>query len=215
MLTALLKRFQGYSQEKPLAAAINDTVPHVVVEYGRGTYISGINYLNTYARNDLKVTVGSFSSIAGNLSIFLAGNHPTDFVSTYPFGFTGYTRDWSAHVDYPEYNRSKGNIQIGSDVWIGASATIMSGITIGHGAVIGAQSVVARDVPPYAIFCGNPARLIGYRFEDSVIKELLKLAWWDWEDEKIEEAIAYMASSDVERFLRKYGSSTESVGVVK
>lgn len=210
MLKNVLKRLRSRTKKTPPAIATSGTVQNVVLQYGRGTYVSGINYHNSYGRNDLTVTVGSFSSVAGNLSVFLAGNHPTDFVSTYPFGFTGYTRDWSAHVDYEEYNRSKGSILIGSDVWIGASATIMSGITIGHGAVVGAQSLVARDVPPYAIFCGNPAKLVGYRFKHHIIQGLLELAWWEWEDDKIEEALEYIVSSDVEGFLRRYLQGTVS-----
>ena len=76
---------------------------------------------------------------------------------------------------------------IGSDVWIGRNAVLLGGITIGHGAIIGAFSVVAKDVPPYAVVVGNPAKVIRYRFVPQIVSRLLELAWWDWTDEEVQE----------------------------
>lgn len=94
-------------------------------------------------------------------------------------------------------------ITIGSDVWIGRNATLLGDITIGHGAIIGAFAVVAKDIPPYAIVVGNPAQIKRYRFTDSQIEALLKIKWWTWDDEKIEENKADLLDIDV--FVAKHG----------
>lgn len=90
---------------------------------------------------------------------------------------------------------------IGNDVWIGSNVTIMSGVTIGDGAAIAANSTVTRDVDPYAIVAGNPARLLRRRFDPETIERLLEVAWWNWSDERIEENIELLCSPEVGRFL--------------
>lgn len=87
---------------------------------------------------------------------------------------------------------SKGHIIIGNDVWIGINSTLMSGINIGDGAVIGAGAVVASDIPPYAIACGNPAKVIKYRFEETIVSRLTSLRWWDFPDNIIEEIVPFL-----------------------
>ncbi len=91
---------------------------------------------------------------------------------------------------------------IGSDVWIGIETLLMPGIKIGDGAVIGAGSVVTKDVPPYAVVGGNPAKVLKYRFPQDIIDELLQIRWWDWEDERIREAASFLMSKNVEEFVK-------------
>ena len=97
---------------------------------------------------------------------------------------------------------SKGDVVIGNDVWIGRGVVILSGVRVGNGAVIGAGAVVTKDVPPYAIVAGNPARIIRYRFSPEQIEELEQIAWWSWPDKEIERAIPLLLSSDIEAFLK-------------
>lgn len=89
---------------------------------------------------------------------------------------------------------TKGTIEIGNDVWIGTSAVILSGVKIGHGAVVAAGSLVTKNIPPYAIVGGNPAKIIKYRFNEDKIKELLEMNWWDWSEEKIKNNIEILSS---------------------
>lgn len=143
-----------------------------------------------------RLYIGKFCSISENVTIFLGGEHRSDWVTTYPF-----------NVLVPEYShikghpKSKGDIIIGNDVWIAAGATILSGVTIGDGAVIGAEALVSKDVPPYAIVAGNPAKIVKYRFDEDTIQELLKLRWWDWELIKIEKFIPLLLNNNIEEFI--------------
>jgi serine acetyltransferase len=98
----------------------------------------------------------------------------------------------------------KGDIIIENDVWIGATATIMSGVKISNGAVIGAGSVVTKDVPPYAIVAGNPAKVVKYRFTEEQIEKLLSIAWWDWEEIKIRDNAMKMWSDDINGFIDEF-----------
>jgi virginiamycin A acetyltransferase len=129
-------------------------------------------------KNVLKI--GNFCSIADGVIIVLGGEHRIDWVTTYPFNKN--LKDCCHFTGHPA---TKGDIIIGNDVWIGLNATILSGVTIGDGAVIGANSLVARDVEPYTIVAGNPARSIRKRFSQQTIDKLLRIKWWDWEIEKI------------------------------
>lgn len=145
-----------------------------------------------------RLTIGSFTSIAAGVEIFLGGEHRTDWVTTYPFSAL-----WPEAQAFQGHPRSKGDVTVGSDVWIGAEAVILSGITIGHGAVIGARAVVASDVPPYGVVVGNPAKLAKLRFEPAVIRRLLAVAWWEWGEKEIARALPELLSSDIGRFLEK------------
>jgi len=98
----------------------------------------------------------------------------------------------------------KGDIIIENDVWIGATATIMSGVKISNGAVVGAGSVVTKDVPPYAIVAGNPAKVVKYRFTEEQIEKLLSIAWWDWEEQKIRDNAMIMWSNNIDDFINKF-----------
>jgi acetyltransferase-like isoleucine patch superfamily enzyme len=130
--------------------------------------------------------VGAFTSIATNVN-YSAGNHPLTCVSTHPFFFfkeVGFIED-----SIPELMPKRDKITIGHDVWIGRDATILTGVTIGIGAVVAAGAVVTKDVTPYAIVGGVPARVIRMRFDQAKIEKLLQSAWWTWNDEKLRSRI--------------------------
>ncbi|GAL96068.1 hypothetical protein ATR1_011c0001, partial [Acetobacter tropicalis] len=147
-----------------------------------------------------EVVIGKFCSIAVGVSI-VAANHNMNFASTYPFK-TIWNEQWRFLGDILDHT-SKGKTTIGNDVWIGKSAFIMNGVKIGSGAVIGAGSVVTKDIPPYAIVGGNPAKLLRFRFGEHIINKLLQIKWWDWEDEKIDDFLPLIMSENVELFIQK------------
>ena len=136
--------------------------------------------------------VGNYCSIAGNVSIFLGGNHRPDWITTYPFSFF---EDSARHLTGVPV--SNGDVIIGHDVWIGEGAVILSGVHVGNGAVIGASAVVSKDVPAYGIVVGNPARLVRKRFSDTEIETLQAMSWWDWSESKIDAAVAYLMDGNL------------------
>lgn len=147
-----------------------------------------------------KLKIGSFCSIADNIQIFLGGNHRTDWVTTYPFGHINQDSfPWHGQ-GHPS---TKGEVVIGNDVWIGSSSTIMSGVTIGDGAVIAANSTVIKDVPPYTIVGGNPAKILKYRFTEKQIEKLLKNPWWEKTDQEIQELIPLLCSPNIDDLIAK------------
>lgn len=141
------------------------------------------------------IAIGRFCSIADNITINLYGAHNYRNVTTSPL--------MPLCGDYKKYVKpvKAENVVIGNDVWIGNDATIMSNVTIGDGAVIGANCVVAKDIPPYAIAVGNPARVIKYRFSEEQIAKLLEISWWNWSHEKIQANIDLLLADDIDRFI--------------
>ena len=165
-----------------------------------GKYTYGTHNLNIhYSDSGAKLTIGNFCSIAPNITIFLGGNHKTDWVTTYPFG----------HINQHIFNNfngeghpgTKGDVIIGNDVWIAQNVTIMSGVTIGDGAIIANNSHVVKNVEPYSIVGGNPAKLIRYRFTTEQIKKLLEIKWWDWDDEKINKFTPLLCNEGIDNFI--------------
>jgi len=154
--------------------------------------------------NESKLVVGKYCSISDTAVFILNAEHNTARISTYPF--SAFWKQWKGIPIPMGHPFTKGGITVGNDVWIGYGATILDGVTIGDGAVIGARSVVTKDVKPYTIVGGNPARLIRKRFSDKVIKTLLKIRWWDWDDRKIRDNIRYINSTDVSGFIRRFSS---------
>ena len=155
------------------------------------------NVLYHYPVNRDRLIIGKFCSIAcGVKFIFTSANHKLGSLSTYPFPlfFEEWDLDKSNVTDAWD---NKGDIVIGNDVWIGYEAVIMQGVTIGDGAVIGTRAVVTKDVPPYSIVGGVPAKPIRKRFSDEMISRLLEIKWWDWPDEKIKENISAIQSGNI------------------
>ncbi len=148
------------------------------------------NVLYHYPINGDKLVIGKFCSIAcGAKFLFTSANHKMSSLSTYPFPI--FYEEWGLDAkDIRNAWDNKGDIVIGNDVWIGYEAVIMSGVTIGDGAIIGTRAVVTKDVPPYTIVGGVPAKPIRKRFDDATIERLVKLRWWDWEHDKIAQSIA-------------------------
>lgn len=152
------------------------------------------NVLYQYPVNHDKLIIGKFCSIAcGAKFIFNSANHNLSSVSTYPFPI--FFEEWGLNIkDVTAAWDNKGNIIIGNDVWIGYEAVIMAGVTIGDGAIIGTRAVVTKDVPPYTIVGGVPAKPIRKRFDNETLEELLKIRWWDWSEEKIARNITAIQS---------------------
>jgi acetyltransferase-like isoleucine patch superfamily enzyme len=180
---------------------VQHTLPHLAssdprVSVGRFTY--GDPQFKLWQLSD-RIEIGAFCSIAEDVTIFGGGEHNTNWVTTYPLRIA--FGDPLAEKD--GHPSSKGPTRIGSDVWIGFGATILSGVNVGDGAVIGARTVVASDVPPYAVIVGNPGKVIRYRFAPEQVAALLEIKWWDWPIDRISEFVPDLCHSDVASFLRK------------
>jgi chloramphenicol O-acetyltransferase type B len=193
--------FEGPFAGIPLSDQV--TNPNIIV--GRHSYYSGYyhghgfddcaRYLTTNAGAD-RLLIGAFCSIGSGAAFIMAGNqgHRPDWVSTFPFH---YLPEVSAFAAAKDGYLPAGDTVIGNDVWIGSEAVIMAGVTIGHGALVGTRALVAKDVEPYAIVGGNPAKPIRKRFSDGDIALLLEMAWWHWTDEDLKEAMPLMTSGDI------------------
>ena len=151
-----------------------------------------------------RVTVGKFSCIGPEVLIGLGAHPSRRFVSVHPAFFTPELRAMTAfaiHKSFEEFSE----VNIGNDVWIGARAIVLDGVTIGDGAIVAAGAVVTKDVPPYAVAGGVPARIIHYRFPEEEIERLLKISWWDKDMQWLRDN--HLSFGDVEEFLTKTGSA--------
>lgn len=155
------------------------------------------NVLYHYPINHDQLVIGKFCSIAcGAKFIFTSANHTLHSLSTYPFPL--FFEEWNLNkADVTDAWDQKGGITIGNDVWIGYEAVIMSGVTIGDGAVVGTRAVVTKDVPPYTIVGGVPAKTIKKRFSEEIISSLLEIKWWEWPDERIRKNISAIQSGQI------------------
>ncbi len=152
----------------------------------------------TYGKPNLfsppdKVRIGKFCSIAGGVTVYTSTDHNAEHVSVYPFFLIDKKFSYAL--------RSKGGVVIENDVWIGDGSTILDGVTIGNGAIIGAKSVVTKDVQPYEIVAGNPAKHIRYRFDAETINQLLQIQWWHWDIEKINENMSLLTTNKIDEFI--------------
>lgn len=154
------------------------------------------NVLYNYDFSKVKLVIGKFCAIAAETKFIMTGDHKLDGFSTYPFPIFG--QGWE-----DAYNISdlpvKGDIIVGNDVWFGYDSLIMNGVTIGNGAIIATRAVVVKDVPAYSIVAGNPARVVKMRFDDKTIERLQKIAWWDWDIEKITKNLKLIANLDIDK----------------
>jgi chloramphenicol O-acetyltransferase type B len=200
---ATLSRFL-HKQEQALA--YHELVEHGLLVVGRHTY--GTPRVWNYQGSERKVTIGSFCSIGPNVQIITGGIHPSDWVSTYPFRI-----QWRMPGAYQDgMPTTRGEVVIGNDVWLGTDSVALSGVRIGDGSVVATRAVVTRDVPPYAVVAGSPARVIRYRFPPEVIERLLEIAWWNWDDDAVREAVPLLSSNNIDEFLRRYGSRAQQQG---
>ena len=177
------------------------TNPNIIV--GDYTYYDDFEDVHNFEKNvkyhfDFtgdKLIIGKFCMIASGATFIMNGaNHLTDAISTYPFAIFG--NGWEGAMEGKTYP-TKGDTIIGNDVWIGYKATIMAGVKIGDGAIIASQSVVTKDVAPYSIVGGNPAKEIRKRFSNEKIERLLKMQWWNWDLEKITKHIQDLTGNDL------------------
>jgi acetyltransferase-like isoleucine patch superfamily enzyme len=171
----------------------------------KGTYFD--RHVNIISwSDDYKVSIGKYCSIGRDCNFFLHANHRADWITTSSqlWGpVTPEIADLHMSMGHPT---CKGDIKVGNDVWIGAKSTIMSGIKISDGAIVGAGSTVTKDVPPYAIVAGNPAKVVKYRFTEEQIEKLLKIKWWEWNEDKIREIAMELWSTDIDNFIKKYSN---------
>lgn len=161
---------------------------------GRGTY--GLPIVLDW-KEGTTLEIGSYCSISKNVQIFLGGVHRTNWVSTFPF--PKFLPELSNLID--SFGVTKGSVIIGNDVWLCRNCTIMSGVTIGDGAVVASGAIVTKDVPPYAIVAGNPARIIKFRFDEQTITKLLDSKWWEWDEEEIRKVAKMMCKEDLSDFF--------------
>jgi acetyltransferase-like isoleucine patch superfamily enzyme len=147
------------------------------------------------------VEIGSYCSIAPGVAILAHVEHPTYLPSTFPLRTILFKRRVQSDQVFNADAITRGPIIIGHDVWVGQNAIILSGVSIGNGAVIGAGSVVAKDVEPYAIVAGNPARFVRYRFPAETIAKLQAVEWWGLPDESIKRLEEYFYSGDIDAFI--------------
>ena len=168
----------------------NLTVPRGKYTYGPEPTIIGLPIIGVGSR------IGSFCSIAPGLQYILRGKHMVSWVSTYPFQVMWKMPEVPLN-DLPLYYP----IVIGNDVWIAQNVKIIQGVTIGDGAVIGTESFVTSDVPPYAFVGGHPAKVIRFRFSEDQIKSLLRISWWNWNDDKIRKIVPFLCSGNIDNFI--------------
>ena len=194
----------------PQVVHLNSVIDHPRIEVGDHSYYHNFSVLEDYAAaiapyifplSPERLVIGKFVQIAhGARFITSSANHDMTGFSTYPFLNFMMTPE-TTEDDFREFFRvaaDKGDTVIGNDVWIGMDAAVMPGVTIGDGAIVSARAVVVKDVAPYTIVGGNPAKLVKRRFSDEVTAALLDIRWWDWPIEVIEENLRLITGNDIE-----------------
>lgn len=162
-------------------------------EMGVGTY--GLPYVHDWNEGST-LKIGAYCSIGHEVQIFLGGQHRIDWASSYPFpAFYDELRDIT------DYSWTRGDVVIGNDVWISTGVTILAGVTVGDGAVLAANTVVSRDVPPYAIVAGNPGKVVRWRFDEDTRAALHATQWWTWPQDEVRQVARLLCATDIRPFL--------------
>ncbi len=191
----LRKRFNPYNQTRlHLAKLIARRPGQIAVgawTYGRPKV--------RFPESGAKLTIGRYGSIADGVEILLGGNHRTDWATTYPF--PEWPALWPTAAGIPGSDATRGDVAIGHDVWLGSQCMVLSGVTIGTGAVVAARAVVTRDVPPYAIVAGNPARVLRLRFDDDNVAALLASRWWEHQHARVTELMPLLLSDRTDELI--------------
>lgn len=169
----------------------------------RGTYFDRNVNIITWSDN-YKISLGKYNSIGRDCNFFLHANHRPDWVTTSTTLLGLVSNEIEQYLMEKGHPSCKGDIIIENDVWIGAKSTIMGGVKIHNGAVIGANSVVTKDVPPYAIVVGNPGKIIKYRFTEEQIEKLLKISWWNWSEDNIMKNVSLLWSDNIDNFINNF-----------
>ena len=195
----------------PSLCFIKNVVKHPNIIVGDYTYYDDVDGADQFEKHVThfydfigdKLIIGKFCAIAKGVEFVMNGaNHRMDCATTYPFYVIG--DDWgSAIAPVKDELPLKGDTVVGNDVWIGQNVTIMPGVHIGDGAIIGTNSVVAKDIPPYAIAVGNPCRVVRMRFDDELIDLLLRFRWWDKDIEEIEDLMPILSCRDLEKVKKE------------
>jgi virginiamycin A acetyltransferase len=199
---------------QPRVVFLRPLVQSANVEVGEYTYYDSYDDPLAFERDAVlyafgaeRLIIGRFCAIASGVRFVMPGaNHADRGPSTFPFGVFG--PPWDATMDIVMSAPSRGDTIVGHDVWLGYSALVLPAVTIGHGAVVAAASVVARDVPPYAVVVGNPARVVRSRFSADDVERLLRAAWWDWPVELVTEHARTIMSgtpAELERIASEHG----------
>jgi len=154
------------------------------------------NVLYNYDFTKVKLVFGKFCAIAAETRFIMTGDHKLDGFSTFPFPI--FQNGWEGVYSIADLP-TKGDIIVGNDVWFGYDSLIKGGVTIGDGAIIASRTVVVKDVPAYSIVAGNPAKVVKMRFDDKTIERLLKISWWDWPIEKINQNLSLISGADIDK----------------
>jgi virginiamycin A acetyltransferase len=165
------------------------------------------NVLYNYEPTKAKLVIGKFCALAAETKFLMSGDHKLDAISTYPFPI--FQNGWETAYDVLNLP-VKGDIIVGNDVWCGYDSLIRGGVKIGDGAIVATRAVVVKDVPPYAIVAGNPAKIVKMRFDDKTIERLLRISWWDWKIEKINRHLSLICHLDVDRLEAALHESSEN-----
>lgn len=178
--------------------------PNIIV--GEYTYYDDINGAENFENHVThhydfigdKLIIGKFCAIAKGIEFIMNGaNHRINSITTYPFNIMG--NGWEKSAPSLTDLKLKGDTIVGNDVWIGQNVTVMPAVHIGDGAIIGANSVVAKDIPPYSVAVGNPCEVKRKRFDEDLIEYLLQIKWWDWNSEKIFKNMEALCSGDLNK----------------
>ncbi len=189
----------------PQICFIKNTVSNPNIIIGDYTYYDDLEDSEDFERNVLyhfpfigdKLIIGKFCALATGVKFIMNGaNHKISGFSSYPFQIFG--NGWEKVTPQPGELPNKGDTVIGNDVWIGYEAVIMPGVKIGDGAIIASKSVVTKDVMPYSVVGGNPAKVIRKRFADNVINTLLVISWWNWNIDKISRNLEKIVDCDID-----------------